>query len=398
MAFRRPLFDLVARRLMEPRRFIQVLAGPRQSGKTTLIRQVLSAVNAPSRYETADSPALKGRSWLEQQWQAARAALAAGAGSMVLVLDEVQKLPDWSEDVKRLWDEDTTQGLPLKVVLLGSAPLLVQRALTESLAGRFELLRVPHWSYAEMQQAFGFALEQYVFFGAYPGAAVLVEDESRWRSYVQDALIETSISRDVLLMTRVDKPALLRRLFDLSCRYSGQVLSYQKMLGQLQDAGNTVTLAHYLELLEGAGLVMGLQKYAGEQVRQRASSPKLLALDTALVSALSGRSFAQAQADREHWGHLVETCVGASLVNAVPGTGIAVGYWAGANRELDFVLSRQDDVVAIEVKSGRDRVALPGLDAFSKQFKVRRKLLVGEHGIPLGEFLTTPVEHWLEGP
>lgn len=287
--FRRPIYKMIQNRIAEPRRFIQVLAGPRQTGKTTLARQLMSDSKIPSHYASADEPTLKDRTWIEQQWEAGRAKIASGKGKRpaLLVLDEVQKVIGWSETVKRLWDEDSAVGIPLYVIVLGSSPLLVQRGLTESLAGRFEIIPITHWSYAEIRDAFEWNLDQYVFYGGYPGAAALIDDHGRWSRYIIDALIETTISRDILLMTRVDKPALLRRLFELGCYYSGQVLSYQKMLGQLQDAGNTTTLAHYLNLLGGAGLLTGLPKYAGQRFRQRASSPKLLVLNTALMTAIS---------------------------------------------------------------------------------------------------------------
>lgn len=252
MAFQRPYAKLLARRLAEPRRFLQVVAGPRQVGKSTLVQQVVEASKLPHRIASADEPTLRGPEWIAQQWDAARL-IAKGRRGSVLVLDEIQKIPGWSEVVKRLWDEDSRHRLPLKVMLLGSAPLLVARGLSESLTGRFELLHLPHWSFAEMREAFGWSVEKFIFYGGYPGAAPLVGEPGRWARYILDALIETSISRDVLLLTRVDKPALLRRLFELACRYSGQVLSYTKMLGQLQDAGNTTTLAHYLDLLAAAG-------------------------------------------------------------------------------------------------------------------------------------------------
>jgi len=314
----------------------------------------------------------------------------------LLALDEVQKIPRWSETVKRLWDEDSRARRPLKVVLLGSAPLLVQHGLTESLAGRFEVVRLPHWSYAEMLAAFGFSLEQYLYFGGYPGAAALISEPQRWRRYLLDALIETTIARDVLLMTRVDKPALLRRLFALGCRYSGQVLSYTKMLGQLQDAGNTTTLAHYLELLGGAGMLTGLQKYAGKAVRQRGSSPKLQVMNTALMTAQSGLSPDEARADREFRGRLVESAVGAHLANAAAGGTCELFYWREESREVDFVMRAGRTIVAIEVKSGRTPDAFPGLAAFADAFTPQRTLLVGGDGIALEEFLTTPVEHWLQ--
>jgi predicted AAA+ superfamily ATPase len=171
-----------------------------------------------------------------------------------------------------------------------------------------------------MKEAFGWDSDQYIYFGGYPGAAELIDDHQRWSRYIIDSLIETTVSRDILLMARVDKPALLRRLFELSCSYSGQVLSYQKMLGQLQDAGNTTTLAHYLNLLEGAGLVTGLQKYAGQRVRQRGSSPKLQVLNTALMTAPSFGSLAEVKKDSDSWGRLVESTVGAALANGLKGT------------------------------------------------------------------------------
>jgi predicted AAA+ superfamily ATPase len=206
---------VLRRRLAEPRRYIQVVAGPRQTGKTTLVRQIAPQAGMPFRYASADEPALRERGWIADQWEAARLEAGdAGRGGTLLVLDEIQKIPGWSETVKRLWDEDTRAKRPLKVVLLGSAPLLIQRGLTESLAGRFEALRLPHWSFAEMREAFGFSLDQYLYFGGYPGAAPLIGEPERWARYIADSLIETTISRDVLLLARVDKPALLRRLFD----------------------------------------------------------------------------------------------------------------------------------------------------------------------------------------
>jgi len=249
---RQTIYDELLKRLEEKRRFIQVLAGPRQVGKTTVARQVMEASKMPAHYASADEPTLQDRTWLQQQWDIARLKARERKTSALLVLDEIQKVANWSSVVKLLWDADTHSGVDLKVVLLGSSPLLIQSGLTESLAGRFEVIAAPHWSFTEMHEAFGWNLEQYIFYGAYPGAAELIGDPERWRRYILDALIETTISRDILLLTRVDKPALLRRLFQLGCAYSGQILSYQKMIGQLTDAGNTTTLAHYLELLQGA--------------------------------------------------------------------------------------------------------------------------------------------------
>ena len=392
--FLRPQSAVLAARLAERRRFIQVVAGPRQVGKSTLVQQVTDASALPVRQASADEPTLRGADWIAQQWEAARLSIEDAEGA-VLVLDEIQKIPGWSETVKRLWDEDTRAKRPLKAVLLGSAPLLIAQGLTESLAGRFEVLPLSHWSYAEMRAAFGWPVDAYVFYGGYPGAAPLIGDPARWARYVLDSLIETSISRDVLLLTRVDKPALLRRLFELACRYSGQVLSYTKMLGQLQDAGNTTTLAHYLELLAGAGMVCGLPKYAGDVARSRGSSPKLQVLNTALMTAASGYTLAEARADREFWGRLVESAVGAHLANAAMRGECALHYWRERNREVDFVVRAGRRLTAIEVKSGRAPQAHPGTAAFVQAFKPKRTLLVGGDGIALDDFLMQPVAHWV---
>jgi len=392
--FKRSYAAILTARLGEPRRFLQVVAGPRQVGKTTLVQQVLADSKLPSVFVSADEPALRDAAWLTAQWERARLA-ATGKQGAVLALDEAQKIPDWSETVKRLWDEDSRARVPLRVILLGPAPWLMQRGLSESLTGRFEILALPHWSLAEMREAFGFSLEQYLYFGGYPGAAPLAADPPRWRRYLLDALVETTIARDVLLLTRVDKPALLRRLFELGCRYSGQVLSYTKMLGHLHDAGNTTTLAHYLDLLAGAGMLTGVPKYSGNAMRQRGSSPKLQVLNTALLTALSGLSPAEARADREFWGRLVESAVGAHLANAVAVGMCELFYWRERNREVDFVLRAGRTVVAIEVKSGRSPDTLPGLAAFTEAFKPRRTLLVGRDGVPVEEFLSRPVKDWL---
>ena len=395
--YKRPIYQTLLKRVREPRRFIQVLAGPRQVGKTILARQVIDEVAIPSHYASADEPTLRDRNWIEEQWDLARLKITSDKRTKeaLLVLDEVQKVTAWSEVVKRLWDEDTAARRCLKVVLLGSSPLLIQKGLTESLAGRFEIIPATHWSYAEIRDAFGWSHDQFIYFGSYPGAAELIEDEERWRRYIIDSLIETTISRDILLLTRVDKPALLRRLFQLACDYSGQVISYQKMLGQLQDAGNTTTLAHYLELLSGAGMVVGLPKYSGGRARQRGSSPKLQVMNTGLMTAPSSIPFEQAQEDRDFWGRLVESAVGAHLVNALRGTNAEVFYWRERNREVDFVVKSGRVTVAIEVKSGSSKQVLPGMDALGKEFKISRKLLVGRDGIPIEEFLLKPITEWL---
>lgn len=386
----RPHHDIIKTRLLEPRQFIQVIAGPRQVGKTTLVRQALEQVPYPWHYATADEPLISTTAWLSQQWELARLK-AASSESGLLVLDEIQKIPNWATLVKQHWDDDTASRRQLRVVLLGSSPLLLQSGLGESLAGRFELIPMSHWSWPEMREAFGVSLEQYLFYGGYPGAAALMADHQRWAAYIRDALIETTISRDILLMTRVDKPALLRRLFHLGCEYSGQILAYQKMTGQLQDAGNTTTLAHYLDLLAGAGMIAGLQKFSGRKVRQRASSPKLQVLNTALLAAHASFDLTQAIMERDYWGRVTESAIGAHILNSSSGQGITASYWREGNQEVDFVLQRGEQIVALEVKSGRVPDVLPGMAAFLKAYPKAQPLLVGGQGIGIEAFLSRPV-------
>lgn len=376
---------------------MQILLGPRQVGKTTLVRQVLSTCKTPTHYASADDPTIKDRAWLEQQWELARTLATQKSGSVVLALDEIQKITGWSETVKRLWDEDSIRKRDLKVLLLGSSRLLVQAGLTESLAGRFELTFAPHWSYTECADAFNWDLDTYIYYGGYPGAATLIDDRQRWAGYIMDSLIETTISRDILLMTRVDKPALLRRLFALGCAYSGQILSYQKMLGQLQDAGNTTTLAHYLDLLDTAGMVTGLQKYSAGAVRRRGSSPKLQVYNNALLTAQSADSLKAWKDDGPRWGRLVESAVGAQLINSAAGADFEISYWRAGNYEADFVVTRDDQVLAIEVKSGRVTNYVRGLEAFKKNTPQARLLAVGAGGLPVAEFFRSDIAELMTG-
>lgn len=386
--YKRPHYTVIFTRLREPRQFIQVLAGPRQSGKTTLIRQIIQAIDAPSLYASADAIIPASTTWIEQQWGNARLRLKSDTSGhgIILVLDEMQKIDRWSETIKRLWDEDTMAGRDIKLVLLGSAPLLIRRGLTETLAGRFEMIRIPHWSYIEMRDAFGFSIEEYVYFGGYPGSSSLIKDEERWKSYIRDSLVETTISRDILMMTRIDKPALLKNLFEIGCEYSGSILSFNKMLGQLQDAGNTVTLSHYLELLDSAGMLAGLRKFSTRLLSKRSSSPKLQVLNTALVSAHLPGGFEQVRQDFERWGRLVESSVGAHLSNITRGSETRLYYWRDGAFEVDFVLVRGEEIVGIEVKAGGRKKPLQGMEIFTKSFPVKKSLLVGTGGIPLTEF------------
>ncbi len=395
--YKRKQFELLMKRVLSPRKLIQVICGPRQTGKTTLAKQLIDAAKIPTHYVSADESVVRGVSWIEQHWETARMqAKKSNARGGLIILDEIQKIPSWSETVKRLWDADTFSRLPLKVIILGSSPLLLQKGLSESLAGRFEVVPVTHWSYSEMKKAFGWNVDQYIYFGGYPGSSHLIDDSDRWARYITDSLIETTISRDILLMTRVDKPSLLRQLFYLGSDYSGQVVSYQKLVGQLQDAGNTTTLAHYLNLLSAAGMVAGLQKYSEKKIRQRSSSPKLIVLNNSLITAHSHLTLQETHSQPELWGRLVESAVGAHLVNSFSTVGPKIFYWREGNYEVDFIIQKGKFLIAVEVKSGKRKPNLAGLDLFSEKFKVNKKILVGADGISVEDFLSTNPSELLE--
>lgn len=385
--FQRFHFQSLVQRIESPRKFIQVLAGPRQVGKTTLTGQLLSTSKTPSHYVSADAVANSNAVWLNQQWEVARQKFQASAApAFILAIDEIQKISNWSEAVKANWDADTFAGLPIQVILLGSSRLLLQSGLTESLAGRFELTYIGHWSLSEMETAFGWNAEKFAWFGGYPGSATLVEDEFRWKKYVVDALIEPSISRDILSLSRVDKPALLRRLFELGCLYSGQILSYNKMLGQLLDSGNTTTLAHYLELLDSAGLIGGIEKYAGDRIRQRQSSPKFQVHNTALIAAQQPLTFSEIKQQPEHWGRIVESAIGAHLLNYARQEDYQLFYWREANDEVDFILQYRGKILALEVKSTTSGNT-SGMKAFQVKFAPHKVLLISANGLSWQEFL-----------
>lgn len=385
--FYRSYLETVKKRIQEPRKFIQVILGPRQVGKTTMITQLLSQLSVPNLYESADAIPVTNSVWLTQLWEAARLQIkVSGATEYLIVIDEIQKIDNWSEIVKQQWDKDTRERTNIKVILLGSSRLLIQQGLTESLAGRFETMYLGHWTYTEMQEAFGWSIEQYVYFGGYPGSATLIDDEERWKNYIKDSLIETSISKDILMLTRVNKPALLKRLFELGSLYSGQVLSYTKIIGQLQDAGNTTTLANYLKLLSDCGLLGGLDKYAGDIIRKRGSSPKFQVYNNALITSQANDAYEKAIINPELWGRLVESSVGTHLINNSIPERYNLYYWREGNHEVDFILEKGDKVIGLEVKSGM-KAENTGMGVFAEKFHPEKVLLVGTGGIPYEEFL-----------
>ena len=391
MSFRRPIVDRLVEAITSGPPLIHVVNGPRQVGKTTAVEQLLERVDLPHHMVSADSPVLHAPEWIANEWAVARA--KAGKERGLLILDEVQKVPGWSEELKRLWDKERKQTNPMAVIVLGSSALLVGKGLSESLSGRFFLHRCMHWSWGECRTAFNWSLEQWIYFGGYPGAATFISNQELWQSYVADSLIETVIGRDVLQLNTVAKPALLRNLFGLAATFPAQIVSYNKMLGTLSDAGNTTTLAGYIKLLESAFFVSGLELFSRGSIRKRGSSPKLILWNNALITALSGRNFSQTVADRSWWGRLVENAGIAHVLNSVSGPEWNFTYWREGRAEVDLVVSRGKDIWAMEIKSGRGE-KYSGLQMFMKKYPTANPIIIGEDGISLEMFFESDVRKW----
>ena len=397
MEYLRKQYNTLKERIEEPRKFIQVIAGPRQVGKSTLVSQVLRQIELAYMMEVADGVDSKDTDWIRRVWESARTTMQLRKEKVfLLVIDEIQKIDNWSDAVKREWDEDTRMGLNLKVVLLGSSRLLLKKGLTESLAGRYELMRLGHWSYLEMQEAFGFTLDEYIYFGGYPGPAHLIKDERRWKKYVKDSLVAPAIEKDVIMTSNIYKPALMKRLFELGCGYSAEVLSLTKLIGQLQDAGNVTTLAGYLEILNQCSLLAALQKYAKDDARKYNSIPKYQVYNNALMTAYKGRTFEKDRIDPRVWGRWVESAVGAYLLSMAEELEYQLYYWREGTDEVDFIIVTGGECIAIEVKSGR-RGMNSGLPKFVKAFHPKRSFVVGTSGVSLEDFLKSDLEeliHW----
>lgn len=372
-------------RLSEPRHFMQIVIGARQTGKSTAVSQALGHLDRQRVEFSFDRPRDRRTAQLERVWNSARQLLESHS-EVIISLDEIQKVPDWSSTVKYLWDEDTRTGRNIKVVLTGSSSLMLQHGLMESLKGRFELIPSTQWTFSECHDAFGYTLEEYLYFGGYPGASALTFDERRWRDYIRDSIIEPTITQDVLEMESIRKPALLRALFEVGAAYSAQEISYRKLLGQLDDRGNTDTVAHYLELLSCAGLMSGLKKYDEKIVKEKSSSPRLMVHDTSLMVVASGESRKRLLEDRDRRGHLVETAIGSYLLARAAREGFAVNWWRDKTSEVDFVITQGRRRTAIEVKSGRVK-GMRGLGDFIQRYPGTYALIVGSEEYPVEDFL-----------
>jgi len=387
--YKRKHFTILLSRIKEERRFIQVVMGPRQVGKSTMVKQVVETTDIPSIRFSADNVPASNSAWISQCWDSARAKMKLEhLPEVILVIDEIQKIKGWSEVVKKEWDDDTFNDINLKVILLGSSRVLLDKGLADSLAGRFERIIMSHWNYAEFKEAFGWDIDKFIYYGAYPGAAQLVEDSERWLQYISGAIIDATINKDILVDTHIAKPALLKQTFELSCAYSGQELSLTKMLGQMNDAGNTTTIAGYLNILGQAGLVTALNKWANDNARKRASIPKFQTYNNALKMSYSNKTFSEACMDRKYWGRAFESAVGAHIVSHAYEGDYNVYYWRDyKNREVDYVLEKKGQLIAIEVKSNQERTN-DGLVEFEKQFNPKKSIIVGNGGISAETFLS----------
>lgn len=344
----------LARRLAEPEPLVQAVIGPRQVGKTTGVKQVLAECGAPSLYASADGAGAFGREWLLEVWQRGMRLPEGG----VLVVDEIQKVDGWQDALKDLWDNHRARGV--RVVVLGSSSLEIQQGLKESLAGRYELVPVGHWSLAESRELDpSLDLEQYLLFGGYPGGYRFRGAPRRWQRYVRESILENVLNKDVLRLRPLPRPALFRQFLELLSAYPCREISYTKLLGNLQDRGNVEVVKHYLFLLSCAFLYRGLEKYAAKETVKKSSSPKILPLCPALCTR--GGAMARWRAPDER-GRLFETAVGAALARADGD----LYYWRDGADEVDFVFE-SDRLYAIEVKSGRKRRA-GGLSAFLARF------------------------------
>ncbi|MBR5823492.1 MAG: ATP-binding protein [Paludibacteraceae bacterium] len=391
MEYKRKQYYTLVERIGEPRLRIQVLMGPRQVGKSTLIDQVLADIGIPYFLYNADGVNVDDSDWISRSWQVARNSMALNQSKeAILVIDEIQKINNWSEIVKREWDIDTRNELNLKVVLLGSSRLMLRKGLTESLAGRFELIRMGHWSYTEMNEAFGVTLDEWIYYGGYPGAQYYAKNFTRWRKYIKESLVVPAIEKDVILTTNIYKPALMKQLFELGCSYSSELLSLTKILGQLQDAGNVTTLSFYLSILDESNLLTGLYKYANDEARKRQSIPKLQVYNNALMTAYKGRGYEKDRLDPQVWGRWVESAIGCHLLNVAIENDCNLYYWRDKNDEVDYVLEHQGAILAIEVKSGR-RGMNSGLPRFGERYKPFNSIVVGTDGISIEEFLKSDI-------
>lgn len=387
MAYIHTNYHTLTSRLKEPRHFIQVLMGPRQVGKTTVVKQVVKDINIPYSLFSADNTPTNDSTWISTVWSTARSIMKGrGYKDYILVIDEIQKIANWSEAVKKEWDYDTWNDIELKVILLGSSRVMLEKGLSESLAGRYEEIRMSHWRYNEMKDAFGMSLNEYIYYGGYPGAAGLIKDPDRWTAYISSSIVDATINKDIN-DTIITKPALLRQVFELGASYSSQELSLTKMLGQLNDAGNTTTVANYLKILSDSRMLCALQKFSNDQARKRASAPKFQVYNNALHSLYAFNTLEELALLPKQWGRHFESAIGAHLASFAFTERYNLYYWRDNNMEVDYILQKNGKLIAIEVKSNNESHTA-GLDAFNQRFHPQSTIIVGQSGMSAEDFLS----------
>lgn len=386
--YQRRHLDILKSRMAEPRRRMQIVMGPRQVGKSTLVGQFTEGISVPFDFFAADGVNRFDSSWIPNKWQQVRMRMDIHSEQEhILIIDEVQKIRGWSEQVKKEWDEDSRSHRNLKVILLGSSRLLLQKGLEESLEGRFETIKMGYWDWQEMHEAFGFSMDEYVYFGGFPGLAPDIQDEDRWRNLMEDSIISPILTRDILEIEEIRNPALLRQVFELACIESAKELSLTKMQGTM-NSGTVPTIKNYLDILNKSMIVQPLQNYSPSRVKEKQSVPKMQVFNNAFRNRFGSFSFDEARVDPAEWGRLVESAVGAHLANRAMTDDYELFYWRNERRqECDYVLRKGQALVAIEVKSGSvDKTV--GFEKFKERFadKVTAAFIVGPHALPLDDF------------
>ncbi len=367
---------------------MQIVMGPRQVGKSTLVGQFTEGISVPFDFFAADGVNRFDSSWIPNKWQQVRMRMDIHSEQEhILIIDEVQKIRGWSEQVKKEWDEDSRSNRNLKVILLGSSRLLLQKGLEESLEGRFETIKMGYWDWQEMHEAFGFSMDEYVYFGGFPGLAPDIQDEDRWRNLMEDSIISPILTRDILEIEEIRNPALLRQVFELACIESAKELSLTKMQGTM-NSGTVPTIKKYLDILNKSMIVQPLQNYSPSRVKEKQSVPKMQVFNNAFRNRFGTFSFDEARVDPAEWGRLIESAVGAHLANRAMTDDYELFYWRNERRqECDYVLRKGQALVAIEVKSGSvDKTV--GFEKFKEQFadKVTAAFIVGPQALPLEDF------------
>lgn len=397
--FERKHLGILKSRMDEPRRRIQIVLGPRQVGKSTMVRQFSNHTNVPYDYFAADGVSRFDNSWIANRWQESRLKMDLHSEKeRILIVDEIQKIGNWSEQVKKEWDEDTLSGRNLKVILLGSSRVLLQKGLEESLHGRFETLKMGYWDWLEMKDAFGFSIDQFIYFGGFPGLASDIKDEDRWRGLMEDSIISPILARDILEIDEIRNPALLRQVFETACIESSRELSMTKMQGTM-NSGTVPTIKTYLDILNKTMTVCPMQKYSPSEIKEKQSVPKMQVYNSGFRNRYGLFTFKEARSNPMEWGRQVESAVGAHLANRSVLDNFELLYWRNEKKqECDYVLKKGQALVAIEVKSSRaDNIS--GFEKFKELYsdRISSSLIVGQEGLPLEDFFSLDLNALFKG-